>query len=256
MKHLKKYHLVFLTIVLNVAYSHSKFVRNPTDTNSQNSLYFEDIVKNTKLLNLPDLRNYKDSFSIRIWTEKQCFQIIFNNNKIEASSIFFASPRPEKSKHPLVFKRNQIELYKTERILFLFDSLSIGNLNSDNEIPCWGFSKNAPGKRSCLDGITYKIETCSRTIYNFKTFQCPESWDCEEARKITYFITQIESLFDTKNQFSLFINKLPKGCYNTGSFYNFCNTKPKKWKKKISLFIKPRTEKLPFHYITKTVPFG
>lgn len=214
-------------------YGQAKKISIPININGDTSFYFKPTIKKSKLLKLQDLSKAKDSFSMRIWTEKQCIDIVNNNSKIVATIYFFASPRPEDSTNTIVFNRKTIKPKQTQRLLFLIDSFSIANIKSDNKIDCWGTRKGQPHiKRGCNDGVSYKIETSDINEYHFKTYECPDSWDCAEAQQIAAFIKAIELLLDTEKQFEKFINKLPSGCYNTGSYYNICNNLPKQPKKK------------------------
>lgn len=232
MSNIKLYIILLLTTLSYLAHGQAKLMSIPINFNGDTSIDFEHTIKESNLLKLQDLSIAKDSFRVRIWTDKQCIDIVYNKNKIDATNYFFASPRPEDSTKLIVFNRKPIKPKLTQRLLFLIDSFSIANIKSDNQIDCWGKRNGLPYQQNCNDGVTYKVEMSSTTEYHFKTYHCPGSWDCREAQQITAFIKAVEQLLDTEKQFEKFINKLPSGCYNTGSYYNICNNLPKKPKKK------------------------
>lgn len=232
MVNIKLYIILILTTWSYTTYGQAKKISIPINIKGDTSFYFKHTIKKSKLLKQQDLRIAEDSFCMRIWTDKQCIDIVNNNRKVEATNYFFASPRPEDSTKLIVFNRKTMKPKQAQRLLFLIDSFSIANIKSDNQINCWGKRNGFPYLQNCNDGVSYKIETSDVNKYHFKTYHCPDSWDCTEAQQIAAFFKVIELLLDTEKQFEKFINKLPSGCYNTGSYYNICNNLPKQPKKK------------------------
>jgi len=160
-------------------------------------------------------------FYVFLKTDHEIIELFKNENKeMQGNMIHFVSDSSEK----YLYEIQKLNKKKVNQIIQLFDSLKIHSIPTDNNIICWGKTKNDTiAKRSCNDGITYIIETKEDNIIQYKTYSCPNAWNCKEARTISFFFQKISSIIESEKTFQKFIKKLPNGCYHTGSFYKFCN---------------------------------
>jgi len=104
MSNIKLYIILLLTTLSYLAHGQAKLMSIPINFKGDTSIYFEHTIKESNLLKLQDLSIAKDSFRVRIWTDKQCIDIVNNNNKLEATNYFL---------HHLGRKTQQNLLYLT-----------------------------------------------------------------------------------------------------------------------------------------------
>lgn len=177
-------------------------------------------------LDKEDLKLTKGYYHLRIWTEKQFIDLSYNFKHYEFATLtnFTTSQKTGKL-------YSSTTIVNHDSLLLLIDSLHPLAIPSEEKISCWGKRNGYPAFRNCNDGTTYSIEFSTDTTYSFKTYSCPDSWDCEEAKKIQQFYQRIEEILGLESRFDKFLRELPKDCYDNGMIYLRC-TNPKSIQKK------------------------
>lgn len=173
-----------------------------------------------------DLKLTKQYYTLRIWTEKQFIEVSYNFKNYAFATVtnFTTSKNSEKS-------YSSTDIVNHDSILLLIDSINLLKIPSEKEIQCWGKRNGDPAIRGCNDGITYSIEFSTDTTYSFKSYSCPDAWDCEEAAKINLFYKRLGALLNLESRFYKFIQTLPKDCYDNGMIYLRCTDKKSTRKK-------------------------
>ncbi len=197
-------------------------IANVVDT----SFWYKHIQSIIRDLDQEDLKLTKQYYTLRIWTEKQFIEVSYNfkNHEFVTVTNFTTSKNSGKS-------YSSTDIVNHDSLLLLIDTFNLLEIPSEKEIQCWGKRNGDPAIRGCNDGITYSIEFSTDTTYSFKSYSCPDAWDCEEAAKINRFYKQLETLLNLESRFDKFIQTLPKDCYDNGMIYLRCTDKKSTRKK-------------------------
>jgi hypothetical protein len=177
-------------------------------------------------IDVEDLKLTKGYYHLRIWTEKQFIDLSYNFKHYEFATLtnFTTSKKTGKL-------YSSTTIVNHDSLLHLINSLNPIAIPSEEKISCWGKRKGEPAICNCNDGITYSIEFSTDTTYSFKSYSCPDVWDCEESTKINLFYKRLESLLNLESRFDKFIQTLPKDCYDNGMIYLRCTDKKSAHKK-------------------------
>jgi hypothetical protein len=197
-------------------------ITNGIDT----SYWYKHIQSIIRDLDQEDLKLTKQHYTLRIWTEKQFIEVSYNFKNYAFATVtnYTRSKNSGKS-------YSSTDIVNHDSLLLLIDSINLLDIRSENEISCWGRRNGDSAIRSCNDGITYAIEFSTDTTYSFKSYSCPDAWDCEESAKINLFYKRLEALLNLESRFDKFLQTLPKDCYDNGMTYMRCTNKKSTRKK-------------------------
>ncbi len=190
------------------------------------SKYKMKISKYSKELGLRTMQKSDKKFMIRIWTERQCFEIKLNSSgKVEGQLVNYAvtveSEVIKTSNRLNVAMGQKIRLNEKlmKSIYSSFRKLHIDTIPSIENIPFWGHGQ---------DGHVIIIEQFINRQYNFKFYWSPESFaeDISCAKIIKEFGSNFYS-DELASIYKIFFKSLPIGCYYYGGMSINCRTKRK-----------------------------
>jgi hypothetical protein len=176
----------FLFISFTSFSQEKKSIEIPTfQTQTDTSPLFLSTNKLRQQINLPDLRESKDSFHFRFWTDIQAIDIWTTGKGIYQGSITNYAQRyneklPRHGKYEVdkVFSNHfALDTVIARRIFNMLETLSIITIPTDDKIKGW---------KQGFDGIEFLIETSSPITYSFKTYWTPSVFadSIAEAKKI------------------------------------------------------------------------
>ncbi|MBK7689769.1 MAG: hypothetical protein IPJ31_01155 [Bacteroidetes bacterium] len=188
------------------------------------SKYKMNISKYSKELGLKAVQKNEGKFLIRIWTERQCFEIKLNGNgKVEGQLVNYAitveSEVIKTSNKLNVAMGRKIRLSEklVKSIYSSFKKLHIDTIPSMENIPFWGHGQ---------DGKVIIIEQFINGQYNFKFYWSPEFFaeDISSAKSLKEFGSNFYS-DELTSIYKIFFKSLPIGCYYYGGMSINCRTK-------------------------------
>jgi hypothetical protein len=212
--------------IIKISKPVSKTILIPIANVVDTSFWYKHIQSIIRDLDQEDLKLTKQYYKLRIWTEKQFIEVSYDFKNYEFATVtnFTTSKKSGKS-------YSSTDIVNHDSLLLLIDSINLPEIPSEKEILYWGKRNGDPAIRGCNDGITYAIEFSTDTTYSFKSYSCPDAWDCEEAAKINLFYKRLEALLNLESRFDKFIQTLPKDCYDNGMIYLRCTDKKSTQKK-------------------------
>jgi len=188
------------------------------------SKYKTNISKYSKELGLKAIQKNERKFLIRIWTERQCFEIKLNDNgKVEGQIVNYAVTveseviKTSNKLNVAIGRKGRLNKKLVKSIYSSFKKLHIDTIPSMENIPFWGHGQ---------DGHVIIIEQFINGQYNFKFYWSPEFFaeDISSAKSLkefgsNFYSDELTSIYKT------FFKSLPIGCYYYGGMSVNCRTK-------------------------------
>jgi hypothetical protein len=206
-----------------------KRVEVPLYRHGDTSLAYTWARRDSKKVGLLDLTTTNQTLHFRFWitnqavdiwtTDGQRFEgILISYTKLQDPSDNIQSDQPEKFYHdskkidPIIAK----QIYESALSQLIFA------IPDQDSIKGWSLGS---------DGYSVSIEYATPSRYSFKHYWGPHyQRSLREAQIIDLFYQYLESTLNMGETWEKFINRLPKGCYTTGTLSLSCNERKRRKK--------------------------
>ena len=221
----KRLPLLLLLACSAFAQAQPKHIEVPVRSANDTSLSYKWAQERIQEAGLADLRQSREAVHFRFYTEKQIIDIwsddrrVFNGVLSNHTSSYTddntSSRRKKAQTSKSYFQNIPIDTASARQAYLLFTGGAIAAIPPQDSIPGWD-----PG----FDGYMYYIESSTPDTYSFREYWTPSLYNdkLKEAAALCTFGNKMETLMDTERIFSLFLNRLPKGCYYSGGMYITC----------------------------------
>lgn len=184
-----------------------KQVQIPMYKSGDTTLWYKWCQRDIKKVGLPSLTTSSDSFRLRFSTETQAIDIWTTDYKTFQGTLanFTTASRSDKFYSDIT----PIDTATARKVYDVFVALAIFGIPAQDSIKGWS--------NGC-DGITYMIETSTRSKYTFKYYWTPSvfSDSLKEAKAVDSLSHEMERILHMHESFVAFIRTLPEGSYHAG----------------------------------------
>ena len=186
------------------------------------SLAYTWTKRDSKKVGLLDLTTTQQALHFRLWSSHQVVDIWstdkqrFVGNLISYTSLYHPPKKGQTDQAELFYQDlKSIDPTTAQQIYESARSRSIFSIPDQNSISGWSLG---------TDGYSVSIEYATPTDYSFKHYWGPRyQGHLREAKVIDSFYAYLESTLRMSEVWTQFINRLPKGCYETGTLKLSCN---------------------------------
>ena len=208
----------------------TKTLTNVTYTNGDTSFWYkyQNIVIND--LSLSRLDTSTAPFHFRIWRTNQVLDIWQTCDASYAgqltSWVTELAPTKEKPIDRTLIDKRILSKDTLKNIFNFIETSQIMKIPTDDSIKGW---------KHGFDGVTYIIESSTKTTYSFKTYWTPKAQDTTlaEAKYLQSFVDNIFDLSNGTTVWKQFERNIPYECYGVGGTIR-CKVLTKKQKRQFA----------------------
>lgn len=221
---------IIILIFANTLFGQTKALINVINANGDTSFWFKYQNVVIKDLSLSRLDKSTYPFHFRVWKTNQVLDIWQTSDSSYAgqltSWVTEQAPAKEKSTDRTLIDKRKLDTDTIKHIISLIDTSQIMKLPTDDSIKGWQHG---------FDGITYIIETSTKSTYSFKTYWTPKAQDTTlaEAQYLQSFVDKIFDLSNGMTTWNQFEKNIPYECYNVGGTIR-CKVLTKKQKRQFA----------------------
>jgi len=218
---------IIILIFYNTLFGQTKTLTNVTYANGDTSLWFkyQNIAIND--LSLFRLDTSTSPFHFRVWKTNQVLDIWQTSDASYAgqltSWVTEQAPTKEKPTDRTLIDKRKLSIDTIKVIVSFIETSQIMKLPTDDSIKGW---------KHGFDGVTYIIESSTKTTYSFKTYWTPKAQytTLAEAQYLQSFVDKIFDLSNGATTWKQFEKNIPYECYSVGGTIR-CKVLTKKQKR-------------------------
>lgn len=222
--------IIIILIFSTSLFAQTKTLTNVTYANGDTSFWFkyQNIV--IQDLFLSRLDTSASPFHFRIWKTNQVLDIWQTNDSSYGgqltSWVTEQTPTKENPTDRTLIDKRSLSTDTIMRIVNFIATSKIMELPTDDSIKGW---------KHGFDGVTYIIESSTKTTYSFKTYWTPKAQDTilAEAKYLQSFVDNIFDLSNGTTVWKQFEGNIPYECYNVGGTIR-CKVLTKKQKRQFA----------------------
>jgi hypothetical protein len=214
-------------------FGQTKSFNNVTYSNGDTSFWYKYQQIVIKQLSLKRIDTSSTTYYFRLWTANQVLDVWQNIDYSLSGQLTTwvteQTPSNEKDTDRVQIAKVLLKNDTVKLIQNLIEKTQILKLPTDDSIKGW---------KQGFDGITYIIESASKTSYDFKTYWTPNAQDStlQESKIFQAFVDTLFKFSNANNIWTEFQKTIPFECYSYSGFI-VCKVLTKKERKK---FIKER----------------